>query len=86
MKFNLLDKDYNLDELYYNIQKFEALNGRYPKYLIMNEQTLSLIERHDNYRVGKDVYFKHNRRCIGAIFGISIAYNEGLNFGTVDVV
>ena len=86
MKFNLLDKDYNLDELYYNIQIFEAYNDRYPKYIVMSEQTVQLIECHENYRVSKDVYFKHNRRYIGENFGISIAYNEGLDFGVVDIV
>ena len=86
MKFNLLDKDYNLDELFYNIQMFEAYNERLPSYIVMSERTLQLIERHENYRVGQDVYFKHNQRYIGEIFGIPVAYHQGLDFGVVDIV
>ena len=88
MKINLSDKDYNLDELYYNIQRFEAFNNRYPSYIVMSERTLSLIECHEqyNYRVGQDVYFKHNRRYMGEIFGVPVAYNQGLDVGMVDIV
>ena len=86
MKFNLLDKDYNLDELFYQIQMFEAYNNKPPKYIVMNEGTVDFIERRENYRVGKDLYFKHNRRCIGKIFGIPVAYHQGLDFGVVDIV
>lgn len=86
MKFNLLDKDYNLDELFYHTQIFEAYNNRLPQYIIMSERTVQLVECHENYRVGQGVYFKHNRRYIGEIFGIPVAYNEGLDFGMVDIV
>jgi hypothetical protein len=86
MKVNLLDKDYNLDELFYNIQKFEAFNNRCPKYIVMNEQTVDLIESLSQYRVWNGVYFKHNRKYVNEIFGISIAYNESLDVGMVDIV
>lgn len=88
MKVYLPEKDYSLDELYYQIQVFEAYNNRKPQYIVMSERTLQLIECHEqyNYRVGQDVYFKHNIRYIGEIFGISVAYNHGLDFGMVDIV
>lgn len=86
MKIQLPDKDYNLDELYYNIQKFEAFNNRYPSYIVMSERTLSLIECNSQYCFGKYVSFKYNQRYIGEIFGIPIAYNNRLDFGMVDIV
>ena len=86
MKFNLLDKDYNLDELFYQTQMFEAYNNRHPQYIVMSERTVQLVERHENYCIGEGIYFKHNRRYIGKIFGIPIAYNEDLDFGVVDIV
>ena len=58
-----------------------------PNYVVMNEETASAIESH--YRVCyvvNDVYFKHNKRYVGTIFGVPIAYNDNLQFGTVDIV
>ena len=86
MKFNLLDRDYNLDELFYQIQMFEAYNNREPHYIVMNEGTLDYIQRRKNYRAGQDIYFRHNQRYIGEIFGIPVAYHQGLDFGVVDIV
>ena len=87
MKINLSDKDYHLDELYYNIQRFAAFNNGYPKYIVMSERTLSLIECHVNYHISQDMYFlKHKKRYVGEIFGIPVAYNDDLDFGVVDIV
>lgn len=100
MKIKLPDKDYNLDELCYNIQKFEALNNRYPSYIVMNERTLPIIECNSQYYigcVGRDINYKHNdsyiekyigyiEKYIDRIFGIPIAYNNGLDVGMVDIV
>lgn len=93
MKIKLPDKDYNLDELYYNIQKFAAFNNEYPSYIVMNKRTLPFIECNSQYRVGclsKDVHYIRNgeyiERYITEIFGIPIAYNNRLDFGVVDIV
>ena len=93
MKIKLPDKDYNLDELCYNIQKFEAFNNKYPSYIVMNKRTLPLIECNSQYRVGcvgRDVHYRRNgeyiEKYIDRIFGISIAYNNGLDVGMVDIV
>lgn len=87
MRFNLSDVDYNLDALYYNIQMFEALNGREPSYAVMNWETEQLIECHSRqciYRIGQDLWFRH--RSVSEIFGIPIAHHEGLDVGVVDIV
>ena len=84
MRFNLSDVDYNLDALYYNMQKFEALNGREPSYVIMNWETEQLIKCHSRQcicRIGQDLWFRHSE-----IFGIPVAHNEGLDVGVVDIV
>lgn len=87
MKVNLLEKKFDLDKLLYEIHMFEMINNEYPHYIIMNAQTEEALE--NRYRiqyVEEDVYFKNNKRHIGKIFDIPIAYHYNLSFGIVDIV
>ena len=49
MKVNLIDKNFDLDELLYKIHMFEMINGEHPNYIVMNEQTEDAIV--SRYRV-----------------------------------
>lgn len=87
MKVILIEKKFDLDELLDKIQMFEMINGEYPSYIVMNEQTEDAIA--SIYRVNyveHDVYFKNNKRHNGELFGIPIAYRYSLPFGIVDIV
>lgn len=87
MKVNLADKNFDLDELLYRIHMFELISSEHPNYVVMNEQTEEVIEaRYRVKYVEEDVYFKNDKRHIGKIFGIPIAYHYNLPFGTVDIV
>lgn len=86
MRFNLSDKDYNLNELSYQTQVFSVYNNRYPLYIVMSERTKQFIERHATCSIGTDVHFEHGRGYIGEFVGIPIACYEGLAFGVVDIV
>lgn len=87
MKVNLLEHKFDLDKLLYEIHMFEMIEGEYPSYIVMSEQTVDAIEsQYRVYYIKKDVYFKHNKRYIGEVFGIPIAYNDRLQFGVVDIV
>lgn len=87
MKIDLYEKKFDLDELLYKIKMFEMINNKYPDYIVMNEQTKEVIASQYRYNyIEHGVYFKHNKRYIDKICGIPIAYNERLQFGTVDIV
>lgn len=87
MTVNLLEQNFDLDKLLYEIHMFEMINGKHPNYIVMSEHTAEAIE--SQYRIHyieEDVYFKHNKRYIGKIFDIPIAHHYNLQFGTVDIV
>lgn len=87
MKVNLLEQNFDLNKLLYEIHTFEMFRGKYPNYVVMSERTEEVIEnRYRIFYVENDVYFKNNKRYIGEIFGIPIAYNDRLQFGVVDIV
>ena len=87
MKVNLAENKFDLDELLYKIHMFEMIDDRYPSYVVMNESTEEAIgARYRVKYVEEDVYFKNDKRHIGKIFGIPIAYHYNLPFGIVDVV
>lgn len=87
MKVSLLEQKFDLDKLLYKINMFEMIEDKYPNYVVMSERTVDAIEnQYGVYYVEKNIYFKHNKRYIGEIFGIPIAYNDNLQFGTVDIV
>ena len=87
MKVNLLEKKFDLDEILYVIQMFEVVNNKYPNYVVMHEQTEDAIaSRYRTEYIEHDVYFRNNKRHNGEIFGIPIAYNYRLPFGTLDIV
>ena len=87
MKVNLLEKNFDLDKLLYEIHMFEMINGEEPHYIVMSEHTVGAIEiPYRVHYVEEDVYFKNNKKYIGKIFGIPIAYHYNLPFGIVDIV
>ena len=87
MKVNLLEQKFDFDKFLYEIQKFEMIKGEYPNYLVMSEETEQVFEsQYKLHYVEKDVYFRHNQRHIGEIFGIPVAYKYNLQFGIVDIV
>lgn len=87
MKINLLEKNFDLNKLLCEIHAFEMFSGKYPDYAVMSERTEEALEsRYRIFYVENNVYYKNNKRYIGEIFGIPIAYNDKLQFGVVDIV
>lgn len=83
MKTNLLELNFDLNEILYSIRVFEAINGEYPEYIVMNRRTADSIEiRYKFYYVAEADKEKH----VDEIFGIPIAYNDNLQFGVIDIV
>lgn len=80
MKVNLSEAYFDLDKFLCGIDTFEMTYGRYPSYVVMNKETYYYIA--NGYRMFYTVNDNHTSR----IFDIPIAYNDGLQFGVVDIV
>lgn len=89
MKTNLLEAKFDLSEILYNIRMFEAINGDYPEYIVMNRKTGDSIKIRYKLeyvaRADKETRADKEKR-IDEIFGIPIAYNDNLQFGIIDIV
>ena len=87
MKVNLVERNFDLNELLYEIHLFEMFSAFSPNYIVMNEETAEHIGNiYRVHYVEDGVCFKHNKRYVNKFFGIPIAYNHNLPFGTVDIV
>lgn len=82
MKINCTRERVDTDKILYEIDVFRMGNrGDRPSYIIMNYKTRNDIL--DSY------YFNYSTSASpkgDKLFGIPVAYNEGLEFGEIDIV
>ena len=80
MKVECIKKATDLNKIHWAIECFRAEHiGEDPSYIVMSYKTKA--ELVDEY------YFKTViRSSLNSLFGIPVAYNEGLKYGEVDIV
>ncbi len=84
MKVECIKKTIDFDKIYWVISCFKAEhNGKGPSYIIMSYETKAELK--DNFDTVIRGSFNHLGRE-DYLFGIPVAFNEGLKFGEVDVI
>ena len=86
MKVDCSDKKVNIDKIYCAITRFEVEHdGNKPSYIIINYETRADLadKNHIYYEIKSSL---KNFTKTDTIFGIPVAFNEGLKFGEVDIV
>lgn len=80
MKVDCIRKTIDVNRIHWAIDEFKVNHyGNEPSYIVMNFETnVELIS--DYY----DVQWAGSK--VSALFGIPVAFNEGLKFGEVDIV
>lgn len=87
MKVNCSKKSIDINKIHWAIDKFTAehFEGDKPSYIIINYETKA--ELVDNYYY--NIALLSNEKGVrkeDTLFGIPVAYNEGLEFGEIDIV
>jgi hypothetical protein len=85
MKIECIKKTIDLDKIYWAIDCFKAKhNGERPSYIIMSYETKA--ELVDKYYFETVIKNLSNILEIETLFGIPVAFNEGLKIGEVEIV